>query len=95
MNSARFVGGWGLGIQPPSGASQPLPQVCIDPPPEKIVEINQKYIADSLWFSHKSSTAYEVDITLSDTAFALRVPFLDRATFINYTLILNFVSTTN
>ena len=47
----------GVGFNP-SGASQPL-QVCIYRiwPPEKIVKMSKKCIADPLWFSHKSSTA--------------------------------------
>ena len=40
-----------------------LPLVPLNPPslywpPEKIVKISQKYIADPLWFTHKSSTAW-------------------------------------
>ena len=58
MSSAQFVG---EGFNPPL---VPLnPQVCIDPP-EKIVKIRQKYIADLLWFSHKSSTEDYVCILL-------------------------------
>ena len=44
----------GWGVYPP-GASQP-PSLYW--PPKKIVKISQKYIADPLWFSHKSSTGW-------------------------------------
>ena len=50
MSSARFVGGLG-------GLTSPLvplnPQVFID-----LHWFSQKYIADLLWFYHKSSTEY-------------------------------------
>ena len=42
--------GWGFN---PPGASQP-PKFVLTP--KKIVKISQKYIADPLWFSHRSST---------------------------------------
>ena len=48
LSSARFVRG--LGSHSPSGASQP-PSLYW---PQKIVKKSQKYIAASLWFSHKS-----------------------------------------
>ena len=54
--SAQFVGA-GEGVNTLSGASQPPQNVYYPPPPpEKIVKISHKYIADPLWFSHKSST---------------------------------------
>ena len=49
QRSARFVGGGGY---LPSGEFQ-LPSLHW---PLKIVKISQKYIADPLWFSYKSST---------------------------------------
>ena len=49
--SARFVGGGGR-VNPPLVHLNP--QVFIDP--QKIVKISQKYFADPLWISHKSST---------------------------------------
>ena len=43
----------GVGGYLPSGASQ-SPKFVLTP--EKIAKISQKYIADPLWFSHKSTT---------------------------------------
>ena len=64
--SARFVGGWGF---------NPLSLWCLStlkfvlPPPEKIVKVSQKYIADpSLWFSHKSNTEYLLTFKYYSTA---------------------------
>ena len=48
-----FSGGWGF--NPPSSASQPPPQISS---PRKLVKNSQKYIADPLWFYHKSSTGF-------------------------------------
>ena len=33
-------------------------------PPEKIVQISQKYIADPFWFPHKSSTGDDIGMTV-------------------------------
>ena len=41
--SARLVGG--LGVQPPSGASQPLPRVFIEFDLTGLIKNGQKYIA--------------------------------------------------
>ena len=48
----------GGGVKSPYGSSQPS-KFVLTPFPEKIVNINQKYDADPLWFSNKSSTGLE------------------------------------
>ena len=46
----------GLTPPSPSGASHFLPQVYIAP--TGLVKNSKKYIADPLWFDHKSSTGW-------------------------------------
>ena len=53
MGSARFVGG--LGVKPPSGASQPSKLALL---PLKLGKQSKKYIADPLWFYHKSTSVW-------------------------------------
>ena len=48
------VGG-GMGGNPIWCLSTPAPEFVLTPL-EKIVKLSQKYIADPLWFSHKSNT---------------------------------------